>query len=338
MMLDAMRRLLVLNGLRGMPPQVRIDDLRIYPVKSCGGISLLWSRLSATGLEFDRMFAVVNQDGVVQTQRQERVLATVRPAIDVDADTLTLTAGHDPLIVPLRGREGSEKAVVSTRSGIPMNVDRFPGSRPWLTRLLRGAPGVSLRGAELRGGAGFYELVRFDGTSQRKVADFIGGDHALEDDVVAFPDLFPLLITSVESLRDLNGRLDNDVSMDRFRPNIVVAGAQAFDEDRWAVVRAGDAVLRCLENDPRCQVPSIDQTTGQRDPNFEPTTTLRAYRRLPNAFGQHGDLADAGPMFGIYAAHGSQQQGRRLAVGDALTVLERSNAGSLHEYWSRLVK
>merc|ERR1711972_318621 len=114
-----------------------------------------------------------------------------------------------------------------------------------------------------------FHLVRFDAESgfKRRVMDDIGGDHARPEDQVAFPDLYPLLMTATESLQEVNRRVSGPrVPMDRFRPNIVVSGAgKPFDEDRWAVVEVGDdgrvLTLRCLENDPRCQVPSIDQKT-----------------------------------------------------------------------------
>lgn len=341
---DLVRRALLVAGVQqGLRTEVKIEELVVYPVKSCGGISVPRSRLSPTGLEHDRMWAVVNDQGIVQTQRQKRILATIRPRIDEGSDTLTLAAGDGPqLKLPLRGTASGTKGEVLTRSGIPMPAYCFPSSRQWLTPLLRGASGIRLdTGAETASDSSeYYELARFDPDAgvERRVADFIGGDHAAPEDVVAFPDLFPLLLTASESLAALNARIaGSPVSMDRFRPNIVVAGAPAFDEDRWALVRfdgpLGTTVLRCLENDPRCQIPSVDQATGLRDPRFEPTTTLRRFRRLRNTFGQHGDLADAGPMFGVYAAHGAQRS--QLAVGDVLSVLETSDAGSLHAHWRR---
>lgn len=338
--MEVFRRAVLFSGVRQITNDgaVRIEELFVYPVKSCGGISISSSLLSPTGLEYDRTFAVVNEDKLVQTQRQKRVLATIRPEINEIADTLTLRAGSaPPLIAPLNGRTGWEPDVAYTRSGIEMPVFRFRASRQWLTPLLRAAEGLSIRdGSSFATGGDFFELVRYDPNAQqkRRVADFIGGDNARPEDIVAFPDLFPLLLCTVESLTEVNRRAGTNFNMNRFRPNVVVSGAKLpFDEDRWAVVKfSGGITLRCLENDPRCQIPSIDQATGIPDPRFEPTTTLRKFRRLPNIFGQHGDLASAGPLFGIYAVHGTQRG--RLSVGDSMTVLERSDKGSLHEYWT----
>lgn len=331
------------------PADLRVAELRIYPIKSCGGISLASSRMAATGLSWDRTFAVVDGAGKIQTQRLKRRLATVRPELDTSAGVMQIAAeGMEPISVPLDGdaRVGCTQGKVEKGGGNPvrdMPVWQYPAYvAEWFTELLAGKPGLKLDGAERPPAASErFNLVRFDGSSgyKRRLVDDVGGENARPEDQVAFPDLYPLLVTSAESLAAVNQKVSGEeIPMERFRPNIVVSGsASAFDEDRWAVITVGEGdrslKLRCLENDPRCQVPSIDQRTGQRSPNFEPTTTLRKFRSLDNFWGQHGVLGSAGPMFGIYATHGAAPG--ELRVGDQVRVVERSDAGSLHEYWSR---
>jgi len=331
--------------MKNLPDQIRIVDLRVYPVKSCGGISLSSSRLAATGLEWDRVLAVVNQAGQVQTQRLHRKMAAIRTKLDSEANMLTLeTKGMEPLSVPLSdlARAGCTQGMVSMGHGDDVPAWRYPElASQWLTRCLAGTPGLSIDGEDRpRRQNEVFHLVRFDDTasSKRRVMNDIGGDNALPEDQVAFPDLFPLLLTTQESLEEVNRRTpDLDVSMDRFRPNIVVSGAaKAFDEDYWAVVDIGNANrkvrLRCLEQDPRCQIPTIDQQTGEKNARFEPSRTLRTFRQLFDPFWKAGWLGKEGPMFGIYAAHGGKSG--ELHVGDALEVVERSERDSLHEHWS----
>eukprot|EP00401_Gymnodinium_catenatum_P067298 CAMPEP_0117481974 /NCGR_PEP_ID=MMETSP0784-20121206/13177_1 /TAXON_ID=39447 /ORGANISM="" /LENGTH=343 /DNA_ID=CAMNT_0005276449 /DNA_START=1 /DNA_END=1032 /DNA_ORIENTATION=- len=326
---------------------IRIVDLRVYPVKSCGGISLSSARTAPTGLEWDRVLAVVDQNGYAQTQRKHRMMAAIRPSLDVEAKTITLeTDGMEPLQVSLRDTEanGCTRMRASLGHGDPVPAWRYPkAATDWLTRCLAGTPGLTIDGDErrYRRDDQLYHLVRYDDTAgyQRLVMHDVGGDNALPEDQVAFPDLFPLLLTTRESLDEVNRRVPTmDVTMDRFRPNIVVAGSpEPFDEDNWAIVELGDGsramTLRCLEQDPRCQIPSIDQRTGEKNARFEPSRTLRSFRRLPfDLFGKAGDLAGEGPMFGIYAAHGGKPG--ELRLGDSLRILERSAAGSLHEHWT----
>ncbi|KAJ1453667.1 MOSC N-terminal beta barrel domain-containing protein [Pelagophyceae sp. CCMP2097] len=353
LMLAGLRRGLVVDVAAALQPAAlpRIVELRIYPIKSCGAVSLESCRLGQTGLENDRVFAVVDENGIVQTQRQRRLLATVRPKLDVNADTMTLSCAANsvpPLTVSLSGR-GCAKGIAKTRSGLEMPVFQYDDAvSRWLTSILSPSPGVAIKdGAAITVNGGVFglfakppkfHLVRFDAEAgvERRVLDFIGGDFAKPEDVIAFPDLFPLLLTCTESLDEVNKRLPAGATpapMDRFRPNIIVSGAsEAFDEDAWAVVDVCGTALTFLENDPRCQVPSIDQSTGKSDAAFEPTTALRQFRRLDNRKGQHGDLADEGPMFGIYGTHGKART--ELRVGDEIQVVERSKGGSLHEHWA----
>lgn len=102
-----------------------------------------------------------------------------------------------------------------------------------------------------------------------------------------FADGFPLLLVSQESLDDLNRRLQVPVSMDRFRPNIVVKGCDAFAEDHWQTIRvtndssnidSGNVDLRIAKPCARCSVPTVNQQTGMLA-GPEPIHTLASYRQ-----------------------------------------------------------
>ena len=109
-------------------------------------------------------------------------------------------------------------------------------------------------------------------------------------DHVSFADGFPLLVTNEASLQDLNARLSAPVSMDRFRTNVVVDGAQAWVEDGWSRLRIGGAIFAGPNDCARCAVPTIDQVTGERSSDNEPIRTLAAFRRKAGGriiFGQN---------------------------------------------------
>lgn len=131
--------------------------------------------------------------------------------------------------------------------------------------------------------------------------------YAQSDDRVGFADGFPLLLLSEASLADLNSRLPEPVTEDRFRPNLVVSGADAFAEDGWRRLRLGGVGLRVAKPCSRCAITTVDQATGER--GKEPLRTLDGYRRVGSKV-----------MFGQNLAHDEPGE---IGVGDRLEVLER---------------
>jgi uncharacterized protein YcbX len=105
--------------------------------------------------------------------------------------------------------------------------------------------------------------------------------YAEPGDRVGFADAFPVLVATLSSLDDLNARLAEPVTMDRFRPNVVLAGSPApFEEERHPRLRIGDVVFRTPKRCARCEVTTIDQGTAER--GKEPLATLATYRRDGN--------------------------------------------------------
>jgi len=124
--------------------------------------------------------------------------------------------------------------------------------------------------------------------------------------LVAFADGFPLLVVGQASLDLLNGRLEAPVPMDRFRPNLVIAGAAPHAEDDWRRLRIGTTEIELVKACSRCVIPSIDQSTGGRDSQIN--RVLADYRRCAGVI-----------YFGMNAL---APAGARFEVGDAVTVIE----------------
>ncbi|HQN40865.1 MAG TPA: MOSC domain-containing protein, partial [Pseudomonadales bacterium] len=130
--------------------------------------------------------------------------------------------------------------------------------------------------------------------------------YATASDQVSFADGFPLLLIGAASLDELNSRLDQPVSMRRFRPNLVVSGGAAFAEDGWRRLRIGTITFRVAKPCARCAIPGIDPDSGQT--TAEPLRTLARFRRRDGViyFGQN--LLHDGPG--------------TLTVGDPVELLE----------------
>ncbi len=102
-------------------------------------------------------------------------------------------------------------------------------------------------------------------------------DRTYAEAITSLSDGFPYLIISQTSLDDLNGRLDAPIGMERFRPNIVIAGGAPFQEDQWSMIGIGDVRFSLVKPCARCVITTTDQRTGQR--NKEPLSTLATYRK-----------------------------------------------------------
>jgi len=132
-------------------------------------------------------------------------------------------------------------------------------------------------------------------------------------DEVSFADGYPFMLIGEASLADLNSRLNEPVPMNRFRPNLVVTGSEAFAEDNWRIIMIGSTVFHIVKPCDRCTIPTIDQETGERT-GKEPLRTLSIYRSVKGnvLFGQNLIAENAG---------GS------VKVGDRIEILERAKLG-----------
>jgi uncharacterized protein len=261
-----------------------LTQLSIYPIKSCGRIALDRARLTPWGLEYDRSWMVVDAKGVFLTQRQRPRLALIQPQI---ADTVLRVSAPQmpPLELPLAASDyaGSRIPQVQVWRDLLPAFDAGEEAAGWFSRFLEQP----------------VRLVRFDPQVSRIVdRDWTGELQA----VTQFSDGFPLLLLSEASLQDLNVRLvqrrREAVPMARFRPNLVVSGCAAYEEDQVGRIEFLDTqvVLELVKPCKRCVTTAVDQDSGSRDARWpsEPLETLLAYRmhaRLRGAtFGQNALL------------------------------------------------
>jgi len=234
-----------------------IAGLNFYPVKGCKGIGVQQATLAETGLLYDRHWMVVDASGRFVTQRELPRMALISTAIDSSA--LTLTApGLPQLGVPLM-LPGATLAVTVWRDTCS-GIDQGLSAAAWFSAFL---------GQDLR-------LVRFDGSMRRRSDPQYTGEH---DTHTEFADGFAVLVISEASLADLNGRLEVPVPMNRFRPNIVIAGVDAYDEDHLLALGNDRVELHIVKPCTRCPVTTTNQDTAEVA--IEPLRTLRTYRLHP---------------------------------------------------------
>jgi uncharacterized protein YcbX len=247
----------------------RLARLFVYPVKSCAGVDLREALLTETGLDLDRAWMVVDPDGNFVTQRELPRMALIRPQLK-----LTEVVLRAPGMLALHLQVDTVEAPVRVRvwdDEVPA-FDMGDIAAQWFTDFL---------GRPLR-------LVRFDPEHRRLSSrKWTGEAEALNQ----FSDGYPLLVASTASLDLLNAKLaargHAPVGIERFRPNIVLEGVEAHDEDRLELLRIatddGEVQLRPVKPCARCPMPNIDPATAAVDPVV--TDTLQGYRSDPRVGG-----------------------------------------------------
>ena len=252
----------------------RIDQLFIYPVKSCAGIALTESPLCEFGLDLDRAWMVVDAAGEFVSQREQPRMALIKPQIRMNElilrapGMLALHVNIDAVELPVQVRVWDDMVSAYDMGNV---------AAQWFTDFL------SLTDAGLPGpNAQKHRMVRFDPDHKRLSSlKWTQGVEALNQ----FADGFPLLVTSTASLDGLNDKLaavgHSQVTMARFRPNIVLSGVEAHDEDRLAQLHIatddGPVTLALVKPCARCPIPNIDPATAHSGP--EVGDMLQSYRQ-----------------------------------------------------------
>jgi hypothetical protein len=265
---------------------LQLRALFVYPVKSCRGLSIEASEVDRFGLRYDRAFMVVDaESGVFLTQRDEPRLARVAPRLA--GTTLELSgAGTGSVHVPLEPADGPRRHVQVWRHEGEA-IDQGEDAAAWLSERL---------GRKLR-------LVRMPAEHARRV----NPERTPFEAYTSFTDGFPFLLLGQASLDDLNRRLAAPLPVERFRPNLLVSGAEPYAEDGWRRIRIGALELVVVKPCDRCAITTVDPILGERQ-GFEPLRTLARYRR-----------AEGAVFFGQNAVHLGPG---RLAVGMPVEVLE----------------
>lgn len=334
----------LVNGVKQNKKHIRIKDLVIYPIKSCMGIHLQSAEVAKTGLKHDRLFMLIAADtGKFVSQRKYPKMALIETSIDWNTLVLTISLpGKTPLTVPLQEPTESSGRKLKTREldvwgDVCVGTDMGDTMAQWFCEAL-GLRKDMFKGWPLR----FMRMVE----SEKRPTD---PKYAPEGQT-SFADGFPFLLAAEESLEGVNEALVKNgkapITMTNFRPNIVITGAGAWEEDKWigrkmcvgssggndaAIAqggqgqgaRAAEAIeFAIVKPCARCTMPNVDPAKGEFLPDNEPTRTMKSFRS-----GKATGLAEGKPrwnghlFFGQNLDHASLDGGV-LHVGDVVTVIQ----------------
>ncbi|MGW7128162.1 MOSC domain-containing protein [Streptomyces bobili] len=248
-------------------------SIHVHPVKAFRGQSPRQALVEPWGLAGDRRWALIDDGGKVVTQRQQPRLACAAAELLPGGGVRLSAPGMEPLTV-------SVPQPVGTVS-LQMFRDKVEGiladdaAHTWCSTYL---------GADVR-------LLHMDDPATRRPVD---PEYGQPGETVTFADGYPLLVTSAASLDALNALIargehaaEGPLPMNRFRPNLVVGGTQAWAEDGWSRLTIGEVAFRVAKTCGRCVVTTTDQSTAER--GREPLHTLGRHRRLDGklVFGQN---------------------------------------------------
>jgi uncharacterized protein YcbX len=271
-----------------------LSEINIYPVKSLAGISLKESKIERRGLEFDRRWMLIDEDNKFLTQREFPKMATVKT--EILNDGLQVSSGESSLKFAFAPQNGETRPVKIWSSRCRAKIYESAVNE-WFSDVLQTNCRLAVMPEETRRKVNYFYAVQ-------------------KDDHVSFADGYPFLLIGENSLADLNSRLEEDLPMNRFRPNFVVAEAEGFAEDSWKKIKIGETVFHVVKPCARCVMTTIEQTTGEKD-GKEPLKTLATFR-IPKRsvkkkilFGQNLIAESAGGV---------------LRVGDRVEVLETKRA------------
>ena len=284
--------------------QLTVSQVRRYPVKSCRGESVAAAVVEPWGLAGDRRWMLVDEDGGVVTAREHPPLVLVTPTL---INTQSINAQGDGSGATIRfAAPGMPELVVPVPpDGALVPVDIFhnellatpagDAAATWFSRIA-GEP---------------VRLVYLDDPTRRPVDQ----RYADPGDRVSFADGYPLLLTSEDSLGALNELIaagphagEGPLPMLRFRPSVVVSGAEPWAEDGWQRIRIGQVPFRVAKGCDRCVFTTIDPDTAAK--GKEPLWTLARHRRW-----------DGKVWFGVNLIPDTPAPGATIRPGDTVTVL-----------------
>ncbi len=249
-----------------MPQSITIQDIYIYPVKSLKGIRIKTAVLEKRGLQHDRRWMLVDEKNHFLSQREISELTLFDLIQTNDGFKITHPiANNSEFILPFTIEQGKHINVTIWDDICP--AIEYEEASNWFSKQLN----IKCK------------LVYMPDTSNR----YVEKEFAHNNEITSFSDGYPLLLISQESLNELNKNLTSPIEMIRFRPNIVISGSYAFEEDLWKIININKIEITVAKPCERCVIPTINPLTGKKEKKIN--TALSKFRMRENKiyFGQN---------------------------------------------------
>lgn len=310
--------LMILKWRKTQQRRKHISELWVYPIKGCRGFFIQQAVITRRGLKHDRMMMVVNEENKFISQRSHPMMTLINTRIDEINSTLILSAPNmSDLHIPLprcydsSDEENKELIQVTVWSSTCDAYEISESASYWMSKFLSRDAGKPEN----------LKLVRMSSTCVRrcKNTENLGQ--------TGFADGYPFLLASRESLNEVKKRTKTpfEVTLEHFRPNIVLENCQPFEEDSWKSISIGETSINMQVVSPcsRCKVPTNDPNSGIFNRDNEPSRTLKTFRQgsdLPKQLGLSGK-EEKELYFGMNLDHRSLNEGT-IRVGDIVRFVE----------------
>ncbi|MRI34152.1 MOSC domain-containing protein [Endozoicomonas sp. OPT23] len=262
-----------------------ISDLIIYPIKSTKAIHLQQAEVEQRGFSHDRRWMLIDSDGQFLSQRKHPAMALINCQLTNSGITISAPKKAE---LEISTPDHNALSISGTVWGDDCQaLDAGEQAAQWFSDYI---------GFECR-------LIYMPDSTQRQVDTRF----TQQGDITGFADGFPFLLTTEASLKELNSRLEQPVNMLNFRPNIVIKGAGAYDEDNWKRIRLGGVIFNIAKPCSRCVMTTVDPETGTKQ-GKDPLATLAKYRRT-----EHGV---------IFGQNLIQENNGIIRLGDEVEILE----------------
>ena len=262
---------------------ITVSTLITYPLKSAQGIELPDTGFDAEGMINDRRLMAVDEQGMFLTARRDPELLH----ISCEPTSTGWRLSHPKLQDPLNLSVDSTLALSSqVWNDQVAALDAGEKAAEWISQALGKTARIALWKPQARTSSKYH----------------------LE---TSFADEAPILIASEASMKqgcDWGG-VDHDYR--RFRPNIIVSGVEAFEEENWSKIQIGTATFELLDTCSRCVLVTRDPDTGEQHPNLQPMKAL---------IKQHSN-ASKEPIMGVNAKLVSPPEVAKISVGDKVILL-----------------
>jgi uncharacterized protein YcbX len=233
---------------------MQVTQLFIYPIKSLGGIEIKQSLVTQRGLQYDRRFMLVDEQGVFLTQRTLHKMALFK--LGLINNGFVISYENNTIEIPFSLTGTTQQVTVWDDTFEAVVADEKYNQ--WFSEQLKQP----------------IKLVYMHQQSNR----LVNPKYAHNNEQLSLADGYPVLVISESSLNVLNTKLVKPIGMDRFRPNLVINGVAPHHEDELGNFNIGSTQFKVAKPCGRCVVTTINQQTLQT--SKEPLATLAKYRKV----------------------------------------------------------